>query len=161
MLRLCSMEGSCASAVSRSASLTRNCVSTRSRRAYSRVPTVEEEDARCSHRERQRLIRERTAHINRIKGLLLMLVRALIAVDRGDRHVCSIVRSSSARRRAGSGNPSPVRKSEKSMRERRNLGSTPRIPCPNTSIRSVFTRRARRLTCRSDAPPIEAEILFR
>ena len=35
-----------------------------------RVPTVEEEDARRSHRERQRLIRERTAHINRIKGLL-------------------------------------------------------------------------------------------
>ena len=35
-----------------------------------RVPTVEEEDARRSHRERQRLIRERTAHINRIKALL-------------------------------------------------------------------------------------------
>lgn len=35
-----------------------------------RVPTVEEEDARRSHRERQRLVRERTAHINRIKGLL-------------------------------------------------------------------------------------------
>ena len=37
---------------------------------FVRVPTVEEEDARRSHRERQRLIRERTAHINRIKGLL-------------------------------------------------------------------------------------------
>ena len=35
-----------------------------------RVPTIEEEDARRSHRERQRLIRERTGHINRIKGLL-------------------------------------------------------------------------------------------
>ena len=35
-----------------------------------RVPSVEEEDARRSHRERQRLIRERTGHINRIKGLL-------------------------------------------------------------------------------------------
>jgi transposase len=35
-----------------------------------RVPSVEEEDARRSHRERQRLIRKRTAHINRIKGLL-------------------------------------------------------------------------------------------
>lgn len=34
------------------------------------VPTVEEEDARRSHRERQRLVCERTAHINRIKGLL-------------------------------------------------------------------------------------------
>jgi transposase len=35
-----------------------------------RVPTIDEEGARRSHRERQRLIRERTAHINRIKGLL-------------------------------------------------------------------------------------------
>ena len=34
------------------------------------VPSVEEEDLRRSHRERDRLIRERTAHINRIKGLL-------------------------------------------------------------------------------------------
>ena len=38
--------------------------------AVVRVPTLEEEDARRSHRERQRLIRERTAHINRIEGLL-------------------------------------------------------------------------------------------
>jgi transposase len=35
-----------------------------------RIPSVEEEDLRRSHRERCRLIRERTAHINRIKGLL-------------------------------------------------------------------------------------------
>jgi transposase len=34
------------------------------------VPSVAEEDARRSHRERQRLVRERTGHINRIKGLL-------------------------------------------------------------------------------------------
>ncbi len=34
------------------------------------IPSVEEEDLRLSHRERDRLIRERTAHINRIKGLL-------------------------------------------------------------------------------------------
>jgi transposase len=34
------------------------------------IPNVEEEDLRRSHRERDRLIRERTAHINRIKGLL-------------------------------------------------------------------------------------------
>jgi hypothetical protein len=31
---------------------------------------VDEEDLRRSHRERDRLVRERTAHINRIKGLL-------------------------------------------------------------------------------------------
>jgi transposase len=35
-----------------------------------RVPGVDEEDLRRSHRERDRLVRERTAHINRIKGLL-------------------------------------------------------------------------------------------
>jgi transposase len=38
--------------------------------AVVRIPSIAEEDARRSHRERQRLIRERTAHINRIKGLL-------------------------------------------------------------------------------------------
>lgn len=35
-----------------------------------RIPSVDEEDLRRSHRERSRLIRERTSHINRIKGLL-------------------------------------------------------------------------------------------
>ncbi|MFQ5758022.1 MAG: IS110 family transposase [Acidiferrobacterales bacterium] len=35
-----------------------------------RIPSIDEEDLRRSHRERRRLIRERTAHINRIKGLL-------------------------------------------------------------------------------------------
>jgi transposase len=35
-----------------------------------RIPSIEEEDLRRSHRERSRLIHERTAHINRIKGLL-------------------------------------------------------------------------------------------
>ena len=34
------------------------------------IPSAEEEDLRRSHRERTRLVRERTAHINRIKGLL-------------------------------------------------------------------------------------------
>jgi transposase len=34
------------------------------------VPSIEEEDARRSHRERQRLIRERTGHIDGTKGLL-------------------------------------------------------------------------------------------
>lgn len=35
-----------------------------------RVPTVEQDDARRTLRERQRLVKERTAHTNRIKGLL-------------------------------------------------------------------------------------------
>ncbi len=34
------------------------------------IPSVEEEDLRRTHRERNRLVRERTAHINRIRGLL-------------------------------------------------------------------------------------------
>jgi transposase len=40
--------------------------------AIVRVPSVEEEDARRPHRERQRLVRERTGHINRIKGLFFV-----------------------------------------------------------------------------------------
>jgi hypothetical protein len=39
-------------------------------RSVVRVPSVDEEALRRSHRERDRLVRERTAHINRIKGLL-------------------------------------------------------------------------------------------
>ncbi len=35
-----------------------------------RIPSIDEEDLRCSHRERSRLVGERTAHINRITGLL-------------------------------------------------------------------------------------------
>ena len=34
------------------------------------VPTRDEEDLRRSHRERDRLVKERTAHTNRVKGLL-------------------------------------------------------------------------------------------
>ena len=34
------------------------------------VPSIEEEDARRVHRERERLIKERIQHVNRIKGLL-------------------------------------------------------------------------------------------
>ncbi len=38
--------------------------------ALVRVPSPAEEDARRPHRERQRLVRERTQHSNRVKGLL-------------------------------------------------------------------------------------------
>jgi transposase len=38
--------------------------------SVARPPSVEQEDARRRHRERQRLIRERGAHVNRIKALL-------------------------------------------------------------------------------------------
>jgi len=47
-----------------------------------RVPTPEEEDARRLHRERQRLVRERTGHLNRIKALLVTHgIRALRITD--------------------------------------------------------------------------------
>jgi transposase len=36
-----------------------------------RAPTPEEEDARRLHRERQRLVRERTGHLNRDQGPFL------------------------------------------------------------------------------------------
>jgi transposase len=38
-----------------------------------RVPSVEQEDARRASRERERLVEEQTAHINRIKALLRLL----------------------------------------------------------------------------------------
>jgi transposase len=37
-----------------------------------RAPTPEQEDARRAHRELGRLVRERTAHVNRIRGLLVL-----------------------------------------------------------------------------------------
>jgi transposase len=47
-----------------------------------RVPTPEEEDARRLHRERQRLVRERTGHLNRVKALLITHgIRALRITD--------------------------------------------------------------------------------
>src|SRR3977135_4651318 len=77
-----------------------------------RIPSVDEEDLRRSHRERSRLVRGRTAHINRIKGLLFAQgVRGIniksqyktLAVDQlvtGDGHrlpprlVCEVERES-------------------------------------------------------------------
>ena len=47
-----------------------------------RAPTPEEEDARRLPRERQRLVRERTGHLNRIKALLITHgIRALRITD--------------------------------------------------------------------------------
>ena len=44
------------------------------RRVWSvvRVPTLEQEDARRTHRELERLVQERTAHISRIRALLVL-----------------------------------------------------------------------------------------
>ena len=46
------------------------------------MPTPEDEDARRLYRERQRLVRERTGHISRIKALLITHgIRALRLTD--------------------------------------------------------------------------------
>jgi transposase len=49
-----------------------------------RVPSIEQEDARRASRERDRLIKEQTAHTNRIKGLLRLLGMAVGTPRRRD-----------------------------------------------------------------------------
>jgi transposase len=62
--------------------------------AVVRVPTHDLEDERRSHRERQRLIQERTAHINRIKGLLFgQGVRDLEPTRKRDRGRLQVLRT--------------------------------------------------------------------
>lgn len=52
-----------------------------------RAPSVEEEDQRRLHRERQRLVCERTGHINRIKALLI--AHGIRALRITDKHWCN------------------------------------------------------------------------
>ncbi len=49
-----------------------------------RIPSVEQEDARRASRERDRLVKEQTAHTNRIKALLRLLGMAVGHPRRGD-----------------------------------------------------------------------------
>jgi transposase len=49
-----------------------------------RVPSVEQEDARRASRERDRLVKEQTAHSNRIKALLRLVGMAVGNPRRGD-----------------------------------------------------------------------------
>jgi transposase len=51
-----------------------------------RAPSPEDEDARRLHRERQRLVRERTGHISRIKALLM--AHGIRALRITDKHWC-------------------------------------------------------------------------
>jgi transposase len=79
------------------------------------VPTVEDEDRKRRTRERERLIKERTAHINRIKGLLH---------GQGIRDVKPLTRSfieSLANTRTGDGQPLSPRLKEEITRERERL----------------------------------------
>jgi transposase len=75
------------------------------------IPSFEEEDLRRSHRERDRLIRERTAHINRIKGLLS--TQGIRGVD-VKRHYKTLVPADLV---TGDGQPLPERLSREIVRE--------------------------------------------
>lgn len=79
------------------------------------VPTVEEEDRKRRTRERERLINERTAHINRIKGLLH---------GQGIRDVQPLARSfieCLSKLRTGDGRPLPERLKQEIAREHERL----------------------------------------
>jgi transposase len=76
-----------------------------------RVPTVDEEDAKRHHRERERLIAAKTTHVNRIKGLLAtqgITVTNPFQADWPDRV---------ARLRTGDGRPLPPHLAEELVRE--------------------------------------------
>jgi len=80
------------------------------------VPTAEDEDRKRRTRERERLIKERTAHINRIKGLLH---------GQGIRDVSPLDRSfikNLAGLRTGDGRLLPARLKEEIVREHERLG---------------------------------------
>src|ERR671936_1709821 len=80
------------------------------------VPTVEDEDRKRRTRERERLIKERTAHINRIKGLLH---------GQGIRDVKPLDRSfieSLANTRTGDARPLSPRLKAEIVRKRERLG---------------------------------------
>jgi transposase len=76
-----------------------------------RIPSVDEEDLRRSHRERDYLVHERTAHINRIKGLLFAQGIRGINVKRQYKtlHVDKLV--------TGDGHPLPPRLASEIVRE--------------------------------------------
>jgi len=76
-----------------------------------RIPSVDEEDLRRSHRERDYLVHERTAHINRIKGLLFAQGIRRINVKRQYKtlHVDKLV--------TGNGHPIPPRLASEIVRE--------------------------------------------
>jgi transposase len=71
--------------------------------SFVRIPSVEEEDARRPHRELARLVKERVAHVNRIKGLLALHGVQTYRPLRRDR------REALAGLRTSCGEPLPVR----------------------------------------------------
>ncbi len=80
------------------------------------VPTVEDEDRKRRNRERGRLLKERTAHTNRIKGLLhAQGIRDVMPFEPG--FVAKLERL-----RSGDGRPVPPRLKEEIVREHERLG---------------------------------------
>jgi transposase len=80
-----------------------------------RVPGVEDEDRRRLTRERERLVKERTAHTNRIKGLLhAQGVRDAMPMKRG--FIASLEHL-----RTGDGRPLPPRLKQEIVREHERL----------------------------------------
>jgi transposase len=80
------------------------------------VPTVEEEDRKRHSRERERLLKERGAHTNRIKALLhAQGVRDAMPMKRD--FIASLDRL-----RTGDGRPLPLRLKEEIVREHKRLG---------------------------------------
>jgi transposase len=81
-----------------------------------RVPSVEDEDRKRLTRERDRLLKERTMHTNRIKGLLhAQGIRDAMPMKRGFLATLATVRT-------GDGRPLPARLKEEIAREQERLG---------------------------------------
>jgi transposase len=79
------------------------------------VPTVEDEDRKCRNREREYLVDERTAHTNRIKGLLhAQGVRDVMPLKPG-------LIASLENMRTGDGRPLPQKLKEEIVREHQRL----------------------------------------
>jgi transposase len=63
--------------------------------SFVRIPSIEEEDARRPHRELARLVKERVAHANRIKGLLALHgVRTYQPLRRDRREALAVLQTS-------------------------------------------------------------------
>jgi transposase len=104
-----------------------------------RIPSIDEEDLRRSHRERSRLVRERTAHINRIKGLLFAQrhsrhQRQIPTQNLGGRQACDRRWSSLAaptRLRDRAGDPEACHGAGADCRDRARAHTAP-TPCEAT-----------------------------
>ena len=117
-----------------------------------RVPTVEQEDARRDSRERERLIKEQTAHTNRIKALLRLVGLAVGNPRRRD----WLTWLSAQRDRQGQGVPPRMqaeleREHERLMLVGRHLAALER-PAAEAAATQMAQRRDLLLTLKSLGP---------